>query len=69
MEWHGPPRPCHACGLTAMAQPPSTVLSRLMPAIVLAGLVILMLGAWWVFPRFQAWMAFQDCVATGRTNC
>jgi hypothetical protein len=52
-----------------MAQPPSTVLSRLMPAIVLAGLVILMLGAWWVFPRFQAWMAFQDCVATGRTNC
>jgi len=52
-----------------MASRSQTTLSRLLPVVVLAGLVLLMLGAWWVFPRFQAWMAFQDCVATGRTNC
>jgi hypothetical protein len=52
-----------------MAPPPSAAPSRLLPIAVLAALVLLMLGGWLLFPRFQAWMAFQDCVATGRTNC
>ncbi len=52
-----------------MAPHQPTTLSRLVPAIVLAVVVLLGLAAWWVFPRAQAWMAFQQCVATGRTNC
>ena len=52
-----------------MASPPTSTPSRLLPVVVLAALVLVMLGAWWLFPRVQAWMAYQDCVATGRTNC
>ena len=43
--------------------------SSLLPALVLALLVALMAAAWFGFPYFQAWMARNDCVATGRTNC
>ena len=51
-----------------MADPQSRQ-SSLLPALVLALLVALMAGAWFGFPYFQAWMARNDCVATGRTNC
>jgi hypothetical protein len=37
--------------------------------LVLGGVAALMLMAWWLFPIFQGWMAHQDCVALGRTNC
>jgi hypothetical protein len=43
--------------------------SRLIPVLVLGGVAALMLMAWWLFPIFQGWMAHQDCVALGRTNC
>jgi hypothetical protein len=41
----------------------------LLPVIVLVWLVILMLLGWWVYPKLQHYMAEQDCIATGRTNC
>ncbi len=39
------------------------------PALVLVGLVALMLLGWWLYPKLQSYMAEQDCIATGRTNC
>ena len=46
-------------------QPPS----RLVPILVLGSLVLLGVLAWLLFPTLQSWIAGQDCVATGRTNC
>ena len=43
--------------------------SPLLPVLVLAGLVVLGLVAWFGFPVLQGWIARQDCVAVGRTNC
>ena len=43
--------------------------SHLFPILVLGGLVVAGLLAWWLFPVFQGWVAHQDCVALGRTNC
>jgi hypothetical protein len=37
--------------------------------LVLALVVGLALAAWVVFPVAQRWVANQDCVASGRTNC
>jgi hypothetical protein len=37
--------------------------------VTLIVLVLLGLAGWWTFPRVQAYIAFQDCVATGRANC
>lgn len=48
---------------------PPTNLSRFVPLIVLAAIVVLVLAVWWVFPRVQAWMSLQQCIASGRTNC
>jgi hypothetical protein len=45
--------------------PPSSIL----PGLLLALLIALMVGAWYGFPYLQSWMARNDCVATGRTNC
>ncbi len=44
-------------------------LSRMLPGLVLAGLVGLALLGWWLFPQLQAYVAFQDCTAAGRTDC
>jgi hypothetical protein len=41
----------------------------LVPVLVLAGLVVLGLLGWWLYPRLQQFMSVQDCIATGRTNC
>ena len=49
-----------------MSDPPP---SRLFPLIVLAGIVLVALLAWQLFPLLQGWVANQDCVALGRTNC
>ena len=43
--------------------------SRLLPVLVLAGLVAAGLLAWQAFPAVQGFVARQDCTATGRTNC
>jgi len=40
-----------------------------LPVAVLVGLVLLMLLGWWLYPKLQHYMAEQDCIATGRTNC
>jgi hypothetical protein len=50
-----------------MDEPPPQ--SALLPALVLVGLVAAGLLVWWLFPVFQGWVAHQDCVAVGRTNC
>jgi hypothetical protein len=42
---------------------------QLLPLAVLVGLALLFLGGWWLFPRLQSMMAYQDCVASFRTNC
>jgi hypothetical protein len=44
-------------------------LSSLFPALVLAGLLALLVGGWWLFPRLHAYVAMQDCFASGRTDC
>jgi hypothetical protein len=41
----------------------------LVPVLTLAGLLLLVLLGWWLFPRLQRAIAFQDCVAVGRTDC
>jgi hypothetical protein len=40
-----------------------------MPLLVLLALVLLLGGGWLLFPRLHAEMMWQDCVASGRTNC
>ena len=49
-----------------MPEPPQ---SRLVPVLILAGIVAAGLLAVWLFPIFQGWVAHQDCVAAGRTDC
>ena len=39
------------------------------PVLVLAGLAMLLLLGWWLYPRLQHLVSSQDCIATGRTNC
>jgi hypothetical protein len=39
------------------------------PVIILLVLAGIMLGGWWLFPKVQAWMAHDNCVAAGHTNC
>lgn len=41
----------------------------LLPALTLVALVLALLGGWWLFPKLQAYMTEQDCIASGRTNC
>ena len=41
----------------------------LLPIFVLAGLVLLMLIGWWAFPHIEAYVAEQDCIASGHNNC
>jgi hypothetical protein len=41
----------------------------LVPVAVLAAAVILGLLVWWLYPKAQSYIARQDCIATGRTNC
>ncbi len=43
--------------------------SRFMPVLVLGGILMLGVLAWLLFPTLQGWIAGQDCIATGRTNC
>ncbi len=43
--------------------------SRVLPLLVLGGLVALALLVWQLFPVVQDIIAHNDCVATGRTNC
>ena len=43
--------------------------SSLLPILVLCGIILSAVLAWWLFPIVQAWISNQDCVALGRTNC
>ena len=40
-----------------------------LPALALALLLAMMVGAWLGFPRFYAWMGRNDCVAAGHADC
>jgi hypothetical protein len=48
---------------------PEPSATRYLPALTLVLLVILLVGGWLLFPKVQAYMAEQDCIASGRTNC
>jgi hypothetical protein len=39
------------------------------PVLVLVGLVAIVLLGWWLYPKVQHYMAQQDCIAVGHTNC
>ncbi len=41
----------------------------LLPILTLVAIVALILVGFWLFPRLQDALSFQDCVATGRANC
>ncbi len=43
--------------------------ANLFAIITLIAVLAIALGGWWLFPKLQAYLAFQDCVASGRTNC
>jgi hypothetical protein len=49
------------------SEPPEP--SRWLAPLVLAAIVLLLLAGWFLFPRFQAYMARQDCIAAGHINC
>ncbi len=37
--------------------------------VALLAVAMLLVGGWLLFPRFHQEMMWQDCVASGRTNC
>jgi hypothetical protein len=41
----------------------------LIPLLTLAGIVLVCLLGYWAFPHVQAWVTYQDCTGTGRTDC
>jgi hypothetical protein len=43
--------------------------SDLMALLTLVGIALLCLAGYWAFPHIQAWVAYQDCTGTGRTDC
>lgn len=43
--------------------------SRMLPLAALAIVLVLLVGGFLLFPRLQRVIGFQDCVATGRTDC
>ncbi len=40
-----------------------------LPLLVLAGLVVLGLACWWLFPALIHVIKHQDCVGSGRMDC
>ncbi len=50
-----------------MPEPPRQ--SPWLSVLLLAALVLAGLLAVWLFPLVQHWVARQDCVAVGRTDC
>ena len=42
---------------------------RLLPLAAFAIVLALLVGGFLLFPRLQRMIGFQDCVATGRTDC
>ncbi len=44
-------------------------LQRALPVLALLAMVGLALLAWKLFPVLQNYVAFQDCTASGRTDC
>ena len=44
-------------------------LQRALPVLALAALVGLAVLGWWLFPMLQNYVAYQDCTASGRTDC
>jgi hypothetical protein len=51
------------------SKPQGTVFGALLPMLVLALLCLALGGGVLLFPRIAAYMARQDCVASGHTNC
>jgi hypothetical protein len=39
------------------------------PVLVLVGVVAAVLLGWWLYPKVQHYLAQQDCIAVGHTNC
>ncbi len=54
-----------------MRKPPQgpSPLPSLMPFVVLALILLLIYAGVMLFPMVQRYVAQQDCIATGRTDC
>jgi hypothetical protein len=52
-----------------MADDDNTGRWDVLPVLVLVGVLAVALLGWWLYPKLQHYMAEQDCIATGRTNC
>jgi hypothetical protein len=52
-----------------MADHPHRRPGGLLPVLTLLLLALVLLAGWWLFPALQHYVAYQDCVASFRTNC
>ena len=54
-----------------MTEPPPNPPRRLdlLPIAVLLAIAALLLALWLLFPMLQNYVFWQDCTASGRTNC
>lgn len=41
----------------------------LVPALVLAAVLLAGLAGWWLFPLALHALSYQDCIASGHVNC
>ncbi len=41
----------------------------ILPLVLLVAMAALFVAAWWLFPLLQHYVYWQDCAASGRTNC
>jgi hypothetical protein len=43
--------------------------TQILPLVTFVLLLVALVLGVWVFPKVYAYMAQQDCIASGRTNC
>jgi hypothetical protein len=52
-----------------MADEDDTRRFDVVPVLVLVMVAAVALLGWWLYPKVQHYMAQQDCIAVGHTNC
>lgn len=64
---HAPP--AHPPRRPALTPAGQDRLQRALPVLALLAMVAVALLAWKLFPILQGYVAYQDCTASGRTDC